>query len=59
MNSTENLKSVYMQQKKKKKKVEIRCFRQCLFLKVVIGLFGFLPGLVQDGFYGVMISCCE
>lgn len=22
-------------------------------------LFGFSPGLVQDGFYGVMISCCE
>lgn len=30
-----------------------------LIFKDCHALFGFLLGLVQDGFYGVMISCCS
>lgn len=30
-----------------------------LIFKDCHALFGFSPGLVQDGFYGVMISCVK
>lgn len=43
----------------RKKKEEMKELRTNLSFKACYALFGFSPGLVQDGFLGVMISCCQ
>lgn len=50
---------VLLNQMKKNCNLKMQSHHRWLLTNIVVHCFGFPLGLVQDGFYRVMTSCCE